>query len=69
MMTFYGGCSSLWDFFNLQAQAVTLTIAQSFTMAYELWQMSDTKLDSLPMKTDNSSDTHNEDDPIKGETI
>jgi hypothetical protein len=45
---------------------VTLTIAQSFTMAYELWQMSDTKLD-LPMKTDNSSDTHNEDDPIKGE--
>lgn len=52
-----------------QAQAVTLTIAQSFTMAYELWQMSDTKLDVLPMKTDNSSDTHNEDDPIKGEII
>jgi len=45
---------------------VTLTIAQSFTMAYEFWQMSQTKMDSLPEKTDNSSDTQNEDDPIKG---
>ncbi|XP_065350859.1 low density lipoprotein receptor adapter protein 1-like [Cloeon dipterum] len=48
------------------AQAVTLTIAQSFTMAYELWQISQTKHDSLPEKTDNNSDDRqNEDDPIK----
>ncbi|XP_059476028.1 low density lipoprotein receptor adapter protein 1-B-like [Neocloeon triangulifer] len=48
------------------AQAVTMTIAQSFTMAYELWQISQAKHDLLPEKTDNSSsDTQNEDDPIK----
>jgi hypothetical protein len=53
-----------------QAQAVTLTIAQSFNMAYELWQMTQSNK-QLPSKSDTTStittkaDTHNEDDADK----
>ncbi|KAF4518112.1 hypothetical protein B566_EDAN007813 [Ephemera danica] len=51
------------------AQAVTLTIAQSFNMAYELWQIGQEK-QKLPSKSDSptittQADTHNEDDADK----